>query len=71
MPQTDPARESRDDNIQDSILEELKRTNELLEMLLKIQNSVQSRQRKFWFMALSQVVLLLLVVFWWGFEYGF
>ncbi|MCU7829076.1 MAG: hypothetical protein KZQ85_08410 [Candidatus Thiodiazotropha sp. (ex Myrtea sp. 'scaly one' KF741663)] len=62
---------SLDPSIQESILNELKRNNELLDALLKIQSNVQKRQRKFWVMAITQVAILAIVLLWWGSKYGF
>lgn len=53
------------------VLEELKKNNELLEKLLAVQSNVQLRQRKFWFMAMAQVALIVIMVLWFGSKYGF
>jgi hypothetical protein len=58
-------------NAQNDVLRELKKNNELLEKLLEIQNNVQVRQRKFWFMAMTQVALIVVVLLWFGSKYGF
>jgi hypothetical protein len=56
---------------QKEILNELKRNNELLERLLDIQSNVQGRQRKFWFVGLFQVAVMVVVLLWFGSKYGF
>jgi hypothetical protein len=56
---------------QKEILEELKKNNELLEKLLDIQSNVQGRQRKFWFVGLFQVAVMVVVLLWFGSKYGF
>jgi hypothetical protein len=56
---------------QNEVLKELKKNNELLEKLLEIQTNVQLRQRKFWFMAMTQVALIVVVVLWFGSKYGY
>jgi preprotein translocase subunit SecB len=71
MNEPNSSQESEDPNIQVSILNELKRNNELLDALLKIQSNVQQRQRKFWVMAIAQVGILVIVALWWGSKYGF
>ncbi|MCU7853347.1 MAG: hypothetical protein KZQ80_14185 [Candidatus Thiodiazotropha sp. (ex Monitilora ramsayi)] len=61
-----------DSTIQDNILSELKKSNELLEKLLKkIQSNVQIRQRKFWVIAVTQVALVVVAILWIGSKYGF
>ena len=70
MKEQNISQESEDPNIQVSILNELKRNNELLDALLKIQSNVQQRQRKFWVMAIAQVGILVIVALWWGSKYG-
>jgi hypothetical protein len=71
MKESGSSQEPQDLNIQESILSELKRSNELLDALLKIQSNVQQRQRKFWVMAIAQVGILAIVLLWWGSKYGF
>ncbi len=56
---------------QNEVLKELKKNNELLEKLLEIQTNVQVRQRKFWFMAMAQVALIVVVILWFGSKYGY
>jgi hypothetical protein len=56
---------------QKDVLGELRRNNELLEKLLDIQSNVQKRQRKFWFMGMFQMALLVLFLLWIGSGYGF
>jgi hypothetical protein len=56
---------------QKEILNELKRNNELLERLLDIQSNVQGRQRKFWFVGLFQIAVMVAVLLWFGSKYGF
>ncbi|MCP4553578.1 MAG: hypothetical protein GY834_16395 [Bacteroidetes bacterium] len=63
--------QSLDTNTQIEILEELKKNNVLLESLIEIQGNVQTRQRKFWFMAMAQIGLLLFVFIYLGTKYGF
>ena len=58
-------------SVQNDVLKELKKNNELLEKLLEIQSNVQVRQRKFWFMAMTQVALIVVVLLWLGSKYGF
>lgn len=55
---------------QKDIIKELKKNNDLLEKLLKVQSNVQVRQRKFWFMAIAQVALVIIVLMWFGSKYG-
>ena len=58
-------------SVQKEILNELKKNNELLESLLRIQANIKARQQKFWFMAIAQVAILVIMVLWWGSKYGF
>ncbi|MCG7937618.1 MAG: hypothetical protein N0C88_02010 [Candidatus Thiodiazotropha lotti] len=58
------------DRILNDILCELKNNNELLESLLVVQGNIQSRQKKFWLMALAQVALIVVVLAWWSSKYG-
>ncbi len=58
-------------NAENDVLKELKKNNELLESLLEIQRNVQARQRKFWFMGMTQIVIIVIVLFWFGTKYGF
>ncbi|ODB84580.1 hypothetical protein A3195_06410 [Candidatus Thiodiazotropha endoloripes] len=71
MNESGSSQASQGSNIQKSILNELKKNNELLDALLKVQSNVQQRQRKFWAMAIIQVGILAIVFFWWGSKYGF
>ena len=56
---------------QNEVLMELKKNNELLEKLIEIQTGAQVRQRKFWFVAMSQVALIVVWLLWVGTKYGF
>ncbi|MES9976532.1 MAG: hypothetical protein ABW094_19910 [Candidatus Thiodiazotropha sp.] len=63
--------DSSSSSVLNDVLIELKKNNELLEKLLSIQSNVQVRQRKFWFMAMAQVALIVVVGLWFGAKYGF
>jgi hypothetical protein len=69
--ESDNLNNSTSSSVLNDVLEELKKNNELLEKLLAIQSNVQVRQRKFWFMAMAQVALIVIVVLWFGSKYGF
>jgi hypothetical protein len=69
--ESDNLNNSSSSSVLNDVLEELKKNNELLEKLLAIQSNVQVRQRKFWFMAMAQVALIVIVVLWFGSKYGF
>ncbi|TVT59984.1 MAG: hypothetical protein FHK82_03145 [Sedimenticola thiotaurini] len=71
MSDLDGSQHSHDKEIQNEIVNELKKSNELLESLLKIQSNVQARQRKFLSMAIAQIALIVIVLAWWGSKYGF
>jgi hypothetical protein len=70
MPEKEGNIKSDSDRILNDILCELKKNNELLESLLVVQGNVQSRQKKFWLMALAQVALIVVVLAWWSSKYG-
>ncbi len=71
MTESDNYNNTSTSNAENGILNELKKSNELLENLLEIQRNVQLRQKKFWFMGLTQIVIIFLVLFWFGSKYGF
>jgi hypothetical protein len=62
MPEKEGNIKRDSDRILNDILCELKKNNELLESLLVVQGNVQSRQKKFWLMALAQVALIVVVL---------